>query len=345
VKVPALINSAWYDIFQVGAFRNFDGMRERGGTDAARRGTKLIVGAYGHAGDSGTPTFGSDGGRGALLPVADQLPFFDRYLKGMNNGWENTPSVQLYVLVPPDSGNTGSGFWLTGASYPLPGTQTANLYLASRGHANTSGGDGQLVGAPAEHGPADRFDYDPANPVPTTGGNMCCNAVLLADGAQDQTRVEMRNDVLVYSTAPLAADVAVIGPVEVKLWARSSAPDTDFTAKLVDVHLDGVSHNVLDRVVRASLRAGSRLPPSNIEPGEAIEYTIPLGNAGTIFKKGHLMRLEISSSNFPHYARNLNTGKNSNFTSDTAVARQTILHDEDHPSRLVLSVAPGVHAP
>jgi len=151
--------------------------------------------------------------------------------------------------------------------------------------------------------------------------------------------------VLVYTGAPLTADLAAIGPVEVKLWARSSAPDTDFTAKLVDVHLDGVSHNVLDRIVRASLRKGSKSSPDLIEPGEAYEYTIPLGNAGTIFRKGHRIRLEISSSSFPHYARNLNTGKNSLWTSDMATASQTILHDVRHPSRLVLSVAPGVRVP
>lgn len=342
VKVPALVTTDWFDIFQVGAFRNYIGMRTNGGTAAARAGTKLYVGAYGHAGDSGKPTFGSDA---ALLPTDTLVAFYDRYLKGIENGWESTPNVKMYVLVPPDTGNTGSGFYVTGATYPLPGSETINLYLASRGHANTSGGDGQLVGAPTERGTVDRFEYDPANPVPTTGGNMCCNGVLLPDGAQDQTKVELRNDVLVYSTGPLAVDVAAIGPVEVTLWARSSAPDTDFTAKLVDVHLDGVSHNVLDRVVRASLRNGSKLPPDNIKAGEAYEYKIPLGNAGTIFRKGHRIRLEISSSSFPHYSRNLNTGMNSLWTSDTVVARQTILHDDEHPSRLVLNLAPGIHAP
>ncbi len=342
VKVPALVVSDWFDIFQVGSFRNYHGMRASGGTASARAGTKLYVGAYGHAGDSGKPTFGSDA---ALLPTDTLVAFYDRYLKGIDNGWENTPNVKMYVLVPPDTGNTGSGFYLTGASYPLPGSETLDLYLASGGHANSSKGDGRLVGAPAEHGRPDYFDFDPADPVPTTGGNMCCNGVLVPNGAQDQTAVEQRKDVLVYSTGPLGADVAAIGPVQVKLWARSSAPDTDFTAKLVDVHLDGVSHNVLDRVVRASLRNGSKLPPDKIESGKSYEYTIALGNAGTIFRKGHLIRLEISSSNFPHYARNLNTGENSNFTSETAVARQTVLHDEDHPSRLVLSVAPDVRAP
>ncbi|TMA26072.1 MAG: CocE/NonD family hydrolase [Deltaproteobacteria bacterium] len=342
VKVPALNTTAWYDIFQVGAFKNYQGMRTSAGTMAARAGTKLYVGAYGHAGDSGKPTFGSDA---ALLPIDTLVAYYDRYLKGIDNGWEETPNVKMYVLVPPDTGNAGSGFYVTGASYPLPGSETVSLYLASHGHANTSNGDGKLVGAAPEDSSPDRFAYDPANPAPTTGGNMCCNGVLLANGAQDQGKVELRNDVLVYTTAALPHDVAVIGPVEVTLWARSSAPDTDFTAKLVDVHLDGNSHNVLDRVVRASLRAGSKLPPSNIEPGEAYEYTIPVGNAGTIFKKGHHIRLEISSSNFPHYARNLNTGENSTWTSDTAVAHQTILHDEGHPSRLMIFVAPGVHAP
>ncbi len=169
---------------------------------------------------------------------------------------------------------------------------------------------------------------------------MCCNAVLLPDGAQDQTEVERRDDVLVYTSAPLGSDVAVIGPVEVRLWARSSARDTDFTAKLVDVHLDGASHNVLDRVVRARFRHGSKFPPSLIEPGEEYEYRIFLGNAGTIFRRGHRIRIEVSSSNFPHFDRNLNTGKVNEWSSEMQVAHQTVLHDNRHPSRLVLPIAP-----
>ena len=341
VKVPALMNSAWYDIFQVGSFRNFHGMRREGGTRAAREGTKILVGPYGHAGDSGAPTFGADP-IGALLDVDSQLRFFDRYLKGIENGYEDDPNVTLYVLVPPDTGKTGSGFIVHGDSYPLPGTWNKELFLSSGGNANTSSGDGALVeDEPRWKGSRpDRFDYDPANPVPTTGGNMCCNAILVLDGAQDQTEVEKRSDVLVYSTGPLSADVAVIGPVEVKLWAESSTPDTDFTAKLVDVHLDGASHNVLDRIVRARFRHGSKLPPSLIEPGREYEYRIFLGNAGTIFKKGHRIRLEISSSSFPHYDRNLNTGKVNEWSSEMKVAHQTVLHDKHHPSRLVLPIAP-----
>jgi uncharacterized protein len=360
VKVPALINSAWYDIFQVGAFRNFAGMRSKAGTHEAREGTRLIVGAYGHAGDSGSPTFGDDGGYGSLVPVQAQLPFFDHYLKGLDNGFENSPTVQLYILNPPDTGKTGTAFWITGDDYPLPGTKFEKLYLHSNGHANTRLGDGTLAIAKHAHDAYDndhdnqrgswrrrsheamfdKFIYDPRNPVPTTGGNMCCNAVLLADGAQDQSSVELRDDVLVYTSAPLREDLAVIGPVKVKLWAKSSARDTDFTAKLVDVHLDGVTHNVLDRIVRARYRDGSKSDPSLIRPGKAYEYEIELGNAGTIFKTGHQIRLEISSSNFPHYARNLNTGLSNESTSTIEIATQTILHGEEYPSHLVLPIAP-----
>ena len=281
-----------------------------------------------------------------LLSAEAALRFFDRYLKGIENGYEDDPNVTLNVLVPPDTGKTGSGFTVTSDSYPLPGTWNLNLFLSSGGNANSSKGDGELVWEEVRQQGSrpDRYDYDPAKPVPTTGGNMCCNNVL-PNGAQDQTEVELRNDVLVYTSAPLDQDLAVIGPVEVKLWAKTSARDTDFTAKLVDVHLDGASHNVLDRVVRARFRRGSKLPPSLIEPNEEYEYRLLLGNAGTMFRKGHRIRLEISSSNFPHYDRNLNTGAVNEWTAEMKVAHQTILHDRHHSSRLVLPIAPGVSIP
>jgi putative CocE/NonD family hydrolase len=348
VKVPALITTAWYDIFQVGAFRNYQGMRHEGGTREARRGTKIIVGAYGHAGDSGFPTFGMDPlGFGSPTVFDAQLPFFDHYLKGIDNGYEDEPPVQLYVLMPPDTGNVGSGFMMPADSYPLPDTSWVRLFLASGGNANSSKGDGQLVDDEPRHQGTnpDRFDYDPTNPVPTTGGNMCCNNILLANGAQDQTQVEQRGDVLVYTSPPLEKDTPVVGPVEVRLWAQSSARDTDFTAKLVDVHLDGVTHNVLDRIVRARYRQGSKLPPSLITPGETYEYRIPLGNAGTIFKTGHRIRLEISSSSFPHYDRNLNTGDVNEWSAGTQVAHQTVLHDRKHPSNLLLPIVWNVAIP
>jgi uncharacterized protein len=206
--------------------------------------------------------------------------------------------------------------------------------------ANTSKGDGVL--AADAGGPADHFAYDPKYPVPTMGGNMCCNAILVPEGAQDESTVEMRKDVLVYTSKPLVKDQAVIGTVTADFWAISSAPDTDFTVKLVDVHPDGLTHNVADRVIRASLRRGSKLPPELIAPGAAYEYSLEVGNTATMLRAGHKIRVEISSSNFPHYGRNLNTGLSDNKTSKTAIAHQTILHDSEHPSYIQLPIAPSV---
>ena len=360
VSVPALNTGAWYDIFQVGTVRNFQGMRAEAGTADARAGTKLIMTCCGHAGTSGDISWGPSRTDSTLA-----LRFFDHYLKGIDNGVEREPAVQMDVLVPPDTGTAGDSFLLTANEFPLPNTRMTRFDLRSRGHANTRLGDGVLATG-RDHGEhddgehddgdregeeggrsrgADHFVYDPRNPVPTRGGNMCCDPSVLPAGAHDQSEIELRNDVLVYTSAPLDRDLAVIGPVTVKLWAATSARDTDFTAKLVDVHRDGYAHNVLDRIVRARYRHGSKLPPSLIQPGRAYQYSIDLGNAGQIFRRGHRIRLEISSSNFPHYSRNLNTGRSNEEDDRIQVARQTVLHDEDHPSHLLLPVVPGVRAP
>ncbi|HEY4884315.1 MAG TPA: CocE/NonD family hydrolase, partial [Myxococcales bacterium] len=260
------------------------------------------------------------------------------------------PAAKLFVMVPPDSGTQGSGFWITSETFPLANTSTVKLLLGSGGRANSSSGDGVLVGAgdddqEGEHGNRaggrpDRFVYDPRNPVPTKGGDMCCINDLLPSGAFDQAEIERRGDVLVYTTPQLTKNMTVIGQVNVKLWAITSAPDTDFTAKLVDVHPDGYAQNILDRLVRARYRHGSKLPPTFIEPGKAYEYSIELGNTSTVFKAGHKIRLEISSSNFPHYVRNQNTREDVGSSNRMQTAQQTILHDDDYPSHLALPVVP-----
>jgi putative CocE/NonD family hydrolase len=340
VKVPTLNGGAWYDIFQVGTVRNFLGMKAEGGTSEARAGSKLVMTCCGHAGTSGTIQYDP-----APTPITDQIRFFDHYLKGMDNGVEKDPAVQLWVLNPPDKGVQGSGFWVNSDVWPLKGTQELSLFLASDGHANTSAGDGRLTLLPEPSAPPDRFAYDPEDPVPTAGGNLCCEPALLPAGAHDQSMLEKRNDVLVYTSDTLTQDVAVIGPVKVVLFAASSARDTDFTAKLVDVQPDGFAANILDRIQPARFREGSRLPPSLITPGKVYEYTIELGNAGLVFRKGHKIRVEISSSNFPHYARNLNTGLDNSTTSLMAVAHQTVFHERHEASRVVLPVVPGIAPP
>jgi putative CocE/NonD family hydrolase len=349
VKVPTLNIGGWYDIFQVGTVRNFLGMRREGGTREARAGTRLIMRASAHAPAPETPPTAVgevDFGPNNVLDVdAASLRFYDHYLKGLDNGEQNDPAVRLFVMSPPDTGTTGSGFWVSGNSYPLPGTQTQRWRLGSGGHANTASGDGVLGRRQTGRAGADRFVYDPLRPVPTRGGNLCCKGNLLSPGAFDQRPVEQRDDVLVYSSAPLNRPLAVIGDTRVRLWARTSARDTDFTAKLVDVHPDGYAQNVLDRIVRARFRRGSKVKPSLVTPGRAYEYSFDLGNTATLFKPGHRIRLEVSSSNFPHYARNLNNGRTDGSERSARRARQTVLHSARYPSQLELPVAPGIQPP
>ncbi len=369
VEVPTLNIGWWYDIFQVGTVRNFQNIRKHGGTEAARKGSQLLMWAQCHACPPGTKAGEIDFGPQNTYDLnALYARFFDRWLKGIDNGIDREPAAQLYVMLPPDSGTQGSGFWISSETFPLKGTRTVPYLLQSKGRANTASGDGTLVrverhgegdDGDGEHderdgeyddrdehrdheggSAADHFTYDPRNPVPTRGGDMCCINDLLPSGAFDQSDIEKRDDVLVYTSAPLTENLIVIGQVNVKLWARSSAPDTDFTAKLVDVHPDGYAQNILDRLVRARYRHGSKLPPSFIKPGKVYEYTIELGNTSTVFKPGHRIRLEISSSNFPHYVRNQNTTDDVGTNTTLVTADQTILHDGKHASRVELPVAP-----
>jgi putative CocE/NonD family hydrolase len=345
VKVPTLNIGWWYDIFQVGTVRNFQRMQSAGGTEDARKGTKLVMWAQCHACPAGSKAGEIDFGSENTYDLnALYVRFFDRWLKGIDNGIDREPAAKLFVMLPPDSGTQGSGFWIDADTLPLPNTRKETWLLRSGGQANTSSGDGVLIRAGGDQGRAsardDRFTYDPQNPVPTKGGGMCCINDLLPSGAFDQSEIEKRKDVLVYTSAPLTESVAVIGPVSVKLWATTDAQDTDFTAKLVDVHPDGYAQNILDRLVRARYRGGSKLPPSLIEPGKTYDYDIELGNTSLVFKPGHRIRLEISSSNFPHYVRNQNTASDVGTTSEIRMANQTILHDDEHRSSLTLPIAP-----
>jgi len=350
VRVPSLNIGWWYDIFQIGTVRNFQGMQAGGGTADARGGAQLLMWAQCHACPAGTVVGDIDFGPDNQVDLdALYVRFFDRWLKGIRNGIDEEPAVRIFVMVPPSHGKTGSGFWVDSETFPLQGTHVQKWRLASGGSANGAAGDGLLThglgGGKGSRAGADDFVYDPGNPVPTQGGNMCCVNDLLPSGAFDQTEIEARGDVLVYTSEPLKKDLTVIGPVRAKLWARSSAPDTDFTAKLVDVHPDGYAQNILDRIVRARFRLGSKLPPSFIEPGKAYEYSVELGNTATVFQAGHRIRLEVSSSNFPHYARNQNTASPVGSDAIVEIAHQSILHDGRHPSVLELPVVPRIRAP
>lgn len=341
IKIPALINGGWGDLFAIGSIRGYEGVRAHGGTQVAREGTMLVMQPGGHGG-AGLLNYGPNS---SLDLPALHLRFFDRYVKGLDNGIDREPRVQLFVQVPPHSGTQASGFWVASEkAFPLAGARKMRFNLRSGGHANTRFGDGVLDASKPSEGPDDTFVYDPRDPVPSLGGGLCCVSLgfYFPSGAQDQATLELRKDMLSYTSAPLAEDLTAIGQVIVRFWAKSSAPDTDFTAKLVDVYPSGFAQSVLDRVIRARFRRGSKSAPSLIEPGKPYEYEIDLGYVGMVFRKGHAMRLDISSSNFPHLARNSNTGNDPATDTEMKNATQTILHNAEHPSHLELSIVPAV---
>jgi uncharacterized protein len=264
--------------------------------------------------------------------------FMEHHLKGFDNGIDRDPRVHLAVLVPPDSGTSGSTFVITASDFPLPGTRYVRYNLISGGKANTREGDGLLVMDRPSSGVADSFLYDPRNPVPTVGGNS-------GGGAIDQAEIEKRPDVLVYTAVATNRTQAIIGKVSISFWAMTDGTDTDFTAKLVDVHPDGGSHNIVDRIVRARYRRGANLAPQLVKPDTPYRYDLDIGYTATMLRSGHKLRVQISSSSYPAYSPNLNTGASNEESMDTRVARNTILHDARHPSYLQIPLAPGVDLP
>ena len=231
----------------------------------------------------------------------------------------------------------GANEWRAEEVWPPPDAETMTMFLRSGGRANTLNGDGALSADPPASGePSDHFLYNPANPVPTVGGAHLGGVPTIFEvGVQDQRGVESRGDVLVYTSDPLERDTEVTGYVTLDLWAVTTAADTDWTAKLVDVHPNGQAQNVCDGILRASYR-DSLESPSPIQAGEVYRYRVDVGPTAMLFRKGHQIRLEVSSSNFPAYARY--TGSPHDQSSDMSPSTQTVLHDADHPSALNLPV-------
>ncbi len=262
------------------------------------------------------------------------LDWFDFWLKGIDNGVTDIPKIQYYAM--------GANEWRTARSWPLESTEFRSYYLRSNGKANTRHGDGALTTeVPAGVEPADNYRYDPADPVATLGGAICCISEDAAPaGAYDQAAVEQRPDVLVYTTEPLIEDLDVVGPITVTLYVSSSAKDTDFTVKLVDVYPDNTAYNIQDSVLRARYREGFDKKVL-MEPGRVYEIDLRLHATGNVFRKGHRIRLQVSSSNFPRFTRNLNTGGNNFDETEWVVADNTIHHSNGYPSHIVLPIVNG----
>ena len=332
IQVPALTIAAWYDIFQGGSLRNYEGLRDHAGNAAARKEQRLLVVIGGHAGSGrkiGSVDFGEAAGEFSENDAI--LSWYDYLLRGEQNEFAKEKPVKIFVM--------GENRWRYEDAWPLARAKATNYYLESSGKANGATGDGLLSVISPKTQATDTYVYDPANPAPTTGGPLCCDGAHLAPGPKDQTELEARTDVLIYTTPPLAQDEEVTGPITLNLFAKSSAPDTDFTAKLVDVWPNGFAQNLTEGILRARYRE-SRVEATPIEPGKVYLYKIDLWSTSNVFLKGHRIRLEVSSSNFPRFDRNLNTGKDQNVDSSMVKATNTVLHDPEHPSALVLPVVP-----
>jgi uncharacterized protein len=334
ISVPTLNVGGWYDIFQRGTIRNYAGMKAQGGGANARR-PRLVMGPWHHTLPLASLVGQVDMGFRSSYVSIDydgmQLDYFDHWLKGKSNGAADENAVRIYVM--------GANEWRDEKDWPLPGTDWRRYYLHSRGSANSAYGDGVLSTDAPEHEPADSFLYNPLHPVPTAGGGLCCYPNSLQGGAFDQAMIEHRADVLVYSTPPLAEDVEVTGPITLTLYASSSGPDTDFTAKLVDVTECGFARNLTDGIIRARTRE-SQSEPKLMTPGEIYEFNIDLCSTSNLFKAGHRIRLEVSSSNFPRFDRNPNTGHELFVDAEMRPALQTVMHERGFASFLMLPVIP-----
>jgi putative CocE/NonD family hydrolase len=314
LKAPVLLMAGWYDPFLPTQLRDFTTIRQQADARASVP-TRLIIGPWTHADPVRFPD-GSTAGDYRPASLAPSIPWFDQHLLG----WPQDPSlaapVHLYVM--------GENVWRAENEWPLARTRYAAFYLSSNGHANSAAGDGSLTPEPPRMAElADSYVYDPLHPVPSRGGAMLGPRA----GIASQQDVETRRDVLVFSSAPLERDVEVTGPIGALLYVQTSAPNTDFTVKLVDVHPDGRAYNISDGILRRAYAPAGSAP---------VEIKVELWPTSMLFRRGHRIRVEVSSSNFPRYDRNPNTGRDIPSETKPVSAKQTLYHGADAPSRIIL---------
>ena len=333
LTVPTLNMGGWYDLFLGGTLANYVGMKQRGGSVVARAHQLLVIGPWSHTNDMGMfseRSYGLAASSAAIDLEGMQLRWHDHWLKGEENGVEQDKPVKIFVM--------GLDQWRDEEDWPLPDTQYRPYYLHSGGHANSATGNGTLSpDAPAEE-PEDVYLYDPRHPVPTVGGAILIDLAPV-EGPRDQRAVEAREDVLCYSTPVLEKPVEVTGPIALVLYISSSARDTDFTGKLVNVYPDGRAEILTDGILRARYRE-SFTEAKLLEPGQIYELRLDLWATSNLFKAGHRIRLEVSSSNFPRFDRNTNTGGviERQTEKDLVQAVNRISHDAAHPSHLILPI-------
>lgn len=329
VEVPCLHISGWYDTFILQTLQSFEAFEVAGNAEH-----RLVVGPWYHipwTQQVGTIDYGDD-----ACNTVNQLQraWFDAWLKDDRTALDDMPKVRLFV--------TGENRWHDYDTWPIPGIEDQTWYLHSGGRANSLSGDGVLSPeAPGDEAP-DYFIYSPIDPVPSLGGHSCCLPQNTPMGPMDQRAIEYRNDVLVYSSEVLDAPLFVAGEIKAKLWAATSAVDTDFTVKLCDVHPDGTSINLFEGIIRGRFRE-SRERAVLLKPERIYDFDIDVGVICHVFKPGHRVRVEVSSSNFPAFDRNPNTGGEigREHVFDLINANQTVFHDSQRPSHIMLPVKCG----
>lgn len=327
VSVPALSTTGWYDQ-QIGTIKQFTNMRQHGKTRQARENQYLIIGPWSHTSTDWRRSLGDvDFGPNAeknYYEIADQ--WFRCWLRGERNEVAKWPPIRIFVM--------GANQWRDESEWPLRRTAFTDYFFHSGGSANTVSGNGELSQKPPQKEPQDTYVYDPRDPVMT----------LFTPNGQheprDQGALDRRQDVLQYRTPPLTENLEVTGPITVRLWASSSARDTDFVIKIVDRWPDGFVQELCHGIVRARYR-DSLANPSLLEPDRAYEYTITVNPTSNLFKPGHRLEVHVSSSDFPNFDRNHNTGGNDYSEMTLVSAKQTIFHDNARPSRLILPVIPN----
>ncbi|MEO8660962.1 MAG: CocE/NonD family hydrolase [Bryobacteraceae bacterium] len=328
VKTPAFIVAGWYDNYAQSDLAAYSKLREKYPS------SRIVIGPWPH--NMSMQFTGTDFGSDSMAPIRTyQLRWFDYWLRGRGSPERSESPVQVFVM--------GENRWRGLRQWPPETAEMTPFFLDSGGRANTLDGDGQLH----RHAPRvpedDDFIYDPRDPTPTQGGAVCCNDVVLPWGPMNQQAVERRKDVLVYTSRPLREDLEVIGPVRAVLYVSSSAPDTDFTAKLVDVFPDGQARNLTDGILRLRYRKGLE-QAELMTPGRVYPVTIDVGVTANVFQAGHRIRLEVSSSNFPRFDRNPNTGRAMAGETELRTARQKLWHGPQRPSHLLLPVIPRSNA-
>jgi uncharacterized protein len=333
IQVPVFSLGAWYDIFLGGTLKNYTRLKNEAGTEAARRGQRLMIYVGGHAGGWTEQKIGA-------VDFGNKLPFdldevilrwYDSLLKGIVNGLDHEKPVKIFVM--------GQNDWREEDDWPLERAKATRYYLHSTTPANGLEGGGLLsTVAPAEEKP-EQLVYDPNAAVPTLGGPLCCGPLPTGVGPEDQRPAEARADVLVFSLPAFTQNTEVTGPVLLDLYVSSSAVDTDFTGKLVDVWPDGFAQNLTEGILRLRYR-NSQEKPELGNPGDVYHIRLDLWATSNVFLPGHKLRLEVSSSNFPRFDRNLNTGEDQARGTHMVKATNVIYHDKSRPSALILPIVP-----